>query len=670
VGVNLPGVYGQAADAVSGLFQTTKTDGSNTNPTLVTRANTSQTANLFEAQNSASSPVFTVGVTGATAIQSTLDVNGTAAIGSGASPLNTTGLWVNPTINAQNCSSVIGCGGAIIQATETNSTAQGGVIALVTQVVKGAGTNGEALGVFISSSLETGGGVITNNYGLYVENQTAGNSDYGIYIEGADTYALFVDSGNTRFDGNVEIQRTSTSALLITDDGGTGELLRADTQNNDLQIAADTTISFDDFSAFLVQTSVGTDIFTVNTLIPRVQIGGDILFSTGANRTISVETQTTSNTAGNNLTLQAATGNGTGTGGVLALQGGAGGANGAGGNVNITGGAGAGFTSGGNILLTSGLGPLGGGHITLTSAGSGAELHLAAGQVFTTAGETRLVGITSTAAPNGAGGAVRIQGGSGGTQAHAGGALSLIGGAGGTNGNQNGGDVIISGGVKNASGTTGSVIVRSQTSNDSTTAFQVQNAASSPILIVDTTNSEIELGGNLLPSAASTRDIGSSTLEFDELYLGDNNGIRFGLDQDATLAYDEATDDRVELTGTGASLFIEDRLSLGVQTLTLTDDGTANDTLTPTATYVRVDADETANVGIPDLTISETGAKDGQLLIIVNNEQDGNEDTLTITNSAGVIQLPGATNLTLGPNDSVTLMYMNDRWVTLAASNN
>ncbi len=180
----------------------------------------------------------------------------------------------------------------------------------------------------------------------------------------------------------------------------------------------------------------------------------------------------------------------------------------------------------------------------------------------------------------------------------------------------------------------------------------------------------ITTSGNILPNAPGTIDLGSTSAEFSSIYVGDNNGLVLGLSQNATLAYDAATDNRVELTGSGASLFIEDKLSFGAQSLTLSDDGAANDSLTPSATYVRVDIDETADGSVPDLTISETGAKDGQLLIITNNEQDASEDTFTITNSAGVVQLPGGSTLTLGPNDSVTLLYMNDRWVTLSNSNN
>ena len=157
----------------------------------------------------------------------------------------------------------------------------------------------------------------------------------------------------------------------------------------------------------------------------------------------------------------------------------------------------------------------------------------------------------------------------------------------------------------------------------------------------------------------------------DWLYGLQQFGIKLGLDQDATLAYDEATDDRVELTGSGASLFIEDKLGLGVQTLTLTDDGAANDTLTATASYIRVDQDETNDGSVPDVTLSETGAKDGDIIIITNNELDGtNGTTFTISDAAGVVNVPGAGPATLGPEDTISFIYMNDRWVSLATSDN
>lgn len=42
-------------------------------------------------------------------------------------------------------------------------------------------------------------------YGIYIPNLTTGSSDTGIYVEGADTYAIFSDAGLNRFDGNTAI---------------------------------------------------------------------------------------------------------------------------------------------------------------------------------------------------------------------------------------------------------------------------------------------------------------------------------------------------------------------------------------------------------------------------------------------------------------------------------
>src|SRR5205085_12021494 len=76
---------------------------------------------------------------------------------------------------------------------------------------------------------------------------------------------------------------------------------------------------------FQVQNAAATPILNVDTSNSRVGINtaaptADLSFGTGTNRTINVITQTTSNTAGNNLTVQSATGNGTGAGGALTLQ--------------------------------------------------------------------------------------------------------------------------------------------------------------------------------------------------------------------------------------------------------------------------------------------------------------------------------------------------------------
>jgi len=49
------------------------------------------------------------------------------------------------------------------------------------------------------------GGTITTNYGIRIDDQTSGGTDYGLYIEGADTLSLWVDAGTSRFDDDVDL---------------------------------------------------------------------------------------------------------------------------------------------------------------------------------------------------------------------------------------------------------------------------------------------------------------------------------------------------------------------------------------------------------------------------------------------------------------------------------
>jgi len=104
-----------------------------------------------------------------------------------------------------------------------------------------------------------GGATVTNKYGIYIEDQTLGTNDYGLYIAGADTYALWVDADPCRFDddilvengGHIGIQdNTPTEAELVitnsdnaattlmktTDAGGTGAHTHWDINNTNGQV--------------------------------------------------------------------------------------------------------------------------------------------------------------------------------------------------------------------------------------------------------------------------------------------------------------------------------------------------------------------------------------------------------------------------------------------------
>jgi hypothetical protein len=86
------------------------------------------------------------------------------------------------------------------------------------------GTVGTAASFYAANPINNG--TITNNYGLYVATQTVGGNDYGVYIQGADTYALWVDSGATQLDGTLSVLDTVTIGTSDT----TGTLLVLDTK--------------------------------------------------------------------------------------------------------------------------------------------------------------------------------------------------------------------------------------------------------------------------------------------------------------------------------------------------------------------------------------------------------------------------------------------------------
>ena len=96
-------------------------------------------------------------------------------------------------------------------------------------------------------------------------------------------------------------------------------------------------------------------------------------------------------------------------------------------------------------------------------------------------GQASTIGTVTAVAADAAGLALTVQAGTANssTTGNVGGALTLSGGNAAGSGNNNGGNILIQAGAKTGSGTSGSVSVQPQAGNDSTTAFQIQNAAGS-----------------------------------------------------------------------------------------------------------------------------------------------------------------------------------------------
>jgi hypothetical protein len=93
--------------------------------------------------------------------------------------------------------------------------------------LSGTTTVTDAVGLWLTSATNSGGGTIINNYGIYIEDQIAGVNDYGIRIDGADTYAMWLGAGADNTDaangitfgasGDTNLYRGGTD-LLSTDD--------------------------------------------------------------------------------------------------------------------------------------------------------------------------------------------------------------------------------------------------------------------------------------------------------------------------------------------------------------------------------------------------------------------------------------------------------------------
>ncbi len=63
---------------------------------------------------------------------------------------------------------------------------------------------------------DTGIGTITTEYGLYIDAVTRGSTSVGAYIGGGTTWGLWVDSGITRLDGDLDHRGTNVGFFGVT----------------------------------------------------------------------------------------------------------------------------------------------------------------------------------------------------------------------------------------------------------------------------------------------------------------------------------------------------------------------------------------------------------------------------------------------------------------------
>lgn len=109
--------------------------------------------------------------------------------------------------------------GAMIDVGITDASSAGAIKGIETNLGNnGTGTVSALYGMNIKNAYNGGGGAINNQYGIRIENLTSGINNYGLYIQGATNYALWVESGQTRLNGQVTIgESDTTGALLVLD---------------------------------------------------------------------------------------------------------------------------------------------------------------------------------------------------------------------------------------------------------------------------------------------------------------------------------------------------------------------------------------------------------------------------------------------------------------------
>lgn len=83
-----------------------------------------------------------------------------------------------------------------------------------------AQTTSNMYGIKIPNASLSGGAAITTQYGIHIASLTAGTNNYGIYVAGASTYALWLDSGIFRWDDSIAAPGTAAAGTVTNRYGG------------------------------------------------------------------------------------------------------------------------------------------------------------------------------------------------------------------------------------------------------------------------------------------------------------------------------------------------------------------------------------------------------------------------------------------------------------------
>lgn len=458
-----------------------------------------------------------------TAIVGTLQTNGHGSFGSGAAPSASTILsldeTINPTTNTNGVSDILRLNptgadanyhsGFNGQAQTKSGNAQnftGGLRGVtgfgqhngtgtLNQAWGGdfylqntsTGTVTDARGVEIGSATNSGGGTITTNYGLRVDDQTVGATNWGIYT----------GLGANRFGDATKVNATSTTAFQVQNAGGGATILKVDTTNSSVGVnGASTTAGYalNTTGSINASTSVLSPVFDTATntglAIGSANATGIAIGNSGINNLTTIYGATlvkASINAANTFAVQNA------TGGVL---------------FNVD-------TSGSNVTVgTSGAGTatLQGNVVTITAGAASTWSTTAGSLTVQGAGGTTINTPNSTTANTSA---ITIQSGNASTGS-----------------NLSAGNVVIDTGTDTGTGT--SII---QIGKNNATDIQIgQNGSPNPHIKIDSGTGTIDIGSganartvNLgTGTAAQNVNVGSSSSTGTTNIQGGTGGINIG----------------------------------------------------------------------------------------------------------------------------------------------
>ena len=147
----------------------------------------------------------------------------------------------------------------------------------------------------------------------------------------------------------------------------------------------------------------------------------------------------------------------------------------------------------------------------------------------------------------------------------------------------------------------------------------------------------VTASSSILPDASGDADIGSTSLEWGNVYIADDKKIHFGSDQDITMEYDEDGTDSLLISGGDVTIADDKKLFFGTdKDVSIEYDEDGNDTMLITGDVVF--ADGSTSVDIKSHDLSANGLKlDGTLVTASAaeiNKLDGVTRTTSEINSA------------------------------------